>query len=61
VNTWKGTKLGRNHVTKTVNYPMEPPVGGDHNQVWLNCNGDVYTKASRTRTRCTRWSTARSG
>ncbi|MFE2534377.1 DUF3105 domain-containing protein [Streptomyces sp. NPDC059371] len=44
VNTWKGT-LSRNHVTKTVSYPMEPPVGGDHNQVWMNCNGDVYTKA----------------
>jgi hypothetical protein len=44
VKTWKGT-LGRNHVTKTVAYPMEPPVGGDHNQVWMNCNGDVYTKA----------------
>ncbi|MET8858277.1 DUF3105 domain-containing protein [Streptomyces sp. NPDC004579] len=44
VKTWKGT-LSRNHVTKTVSYPMEPPVGGDHNQVWMNCNGDVYTKA----------------
>ncbi|MGC0341305.1 DUF3105 domain-containing protein [Streptomyces sp. SLBN-8D4] len=44
VRTWKGT-LGRNHVVKTVSYPMEPPVGGDHNQVWMNCNGDVYTKA----------------
>ncbi|MEU1038938.1 DUF3105 domain-containing protein [Streptomyces sp. NPDC005551] len=44
VKTWKGT-LGRTHVTKTVKYPMEPPVGGDHNQVWMNCNGDVYTKA----------------
>ncbi|MFD4632722.1 DUF3105 domain-containing protein [Streptomyces sp. NPDC058284] len=38
-------KLGRTHVTKTVNYPMTPPVGGDHNQVWMNCNGDVYKKA----------------
>ncbi|MEV7070752.1 DUF3105 domain-containing protein [Streptomyces sp. NPDC093990] len=47
VKTWKGT-LGRNHVTKTVSYPMEPPVGGDHNQVWMNCNGDVYTKAIGT-------------
>ncbi|MEU6821302.1 DUF3105 domain-containing protein [Streptomyces atriruber] len=37
-------KLGRTHVTKTVNYPMTPPVGGDHNQVWMNCNGDVYKK-----------------
>ncbi|MFD7708006.1 DUF3105 domain-containing protein [Streptomyces sp. NPDC059785] len=44
VKTWKGT-LGRTHVTKTVDYPMNPPVGGDHNQVWMNCNGDVYTKA----------------
>ncbi|MGW1715308.1 DUF3105 domain-containing protein [Streptomyces sp. NPDC002156] len=44
VKTWD-TKLTQNHVTKTVNYPMEPPVGGDHNQVWMNCNGDVYTKA----------------
>ncbi|QJT01287.1 DUF3105 domain-containing protein [Streptomyces asoensis] len=44
VKTWKGT-LGRTHVTKTVKYPTEPPVGGDHNQVWMNCNGDVYTKA----------------
>ncbi|MET9252920.1 DUF3105 domain-containing protein [Streptomyces sp. NPDC003717] len=43
VRTWKGT-LARNHVAKKVTYPMEPPVGGDHNQVWMNCNGDVYTK-----------------
>lgn len=44
VRTWKGT-LGRTHVAKTVKYPVEPPVGGDHNQVWMNCNGDVYTEA----------------
>ncbi|GAA5000788.1 DUF3105 domain-containing protein [Streptomyces siamensis] len=44
VKTWQGT-LARNHVSKTVTYPMEPPVGGDHNQVWMNCNGDVYGKA----------------
>jgi uncharacterized protein DUF3105 len=44
VKTWKGT-LGRTHTTKTVTYPMEPPVGGDHNPVWQNCNGDVYPKA----------------
>ncbi|GAA3065783.1 DUF3105 domain-containing protein [Streptomyces glomeratus] len=43
VRTWKGT-LGRTHTTKTVSYPMEPPVGGDHHPVWQNCNGDVYTK-----------------
>lgn len=44
VKTWN-KKLTQNHVTKTVNYPMEPPVGGDHHQVWMNCNGDVYAKA----------------
>lgn len=41
VRSWKGT-LGRNHVTKAVDYPVSPPVGGDHNPVWMNCNGDVY-------------------
>jgi hypothetical protein len=43
VKTWKGT-LSRTHVDKPVKYLSEPPVGGDHNQVWMNCNGDVYTK-----------------
>src|SRR3954468_23491462 len=28
---------GRNHVTGNVSYPQTPPVGGDHNSVWLNC------------------------
>ncbi|TQK44084.1 uncharacterized protein DUF3105 [Streptomyces sp. SLBN-118] len=40
--SWDAKKLGRTHVTKTVSYPMKPPVGGNHNQVWMNCNGDVY-------------------
>ncbi|KAA0916192.1 DUF3105 domain-containing protein [Streptomyces apricus] len=44
VKKWS-TKLTQNHVAKDVTYPMEPPVGGDHNQVWMNCNGDVYEKA----------------
>jgi hypothetical protein len=44
VRTWKGT-LSRNHVTKDVSYPMKPPVGGDHDQVWMNCDGDVYDEA----------------
>jgi hypothetical protein len=43
VKTWEG-KLSRNHVTKAVKYASVPPVGGDHNPVWMNCNGDVYTK-----------------
>ncbi|MGW2520968.1 DUF3105 domain-containing protein [Streptomyces sp. NPDC001617] len=44
VRTWTG-KLSRTHVEGTVKYPMHPPVGGNHNPVWLNCNGNVYTKA----------------
>ncbi|MER6129852.1 DUF3105 domain-containing protein [Streptomyces sp. NPDC001795] len=43
VQTWTG-KLSRTHVTTSVTYPMHPPVGGNHNPVWLNCNGDVYTQ-----------------
>ncbi|MER7486636.1 DUF3105 domain-containing protein [Streptomyces sp. NPDC126497] len=42
VRKWQG-ELGRNHVTKAVDYPVSPPVGGDHNPAWMNCNGDVYT------------------
>lgn len=42
--SWDAKKLGRNHVTEPVTYPMTPPVGGDHDQVWMNCNGDVYDK-----------------
>ncbi|MFF2329513.1 MULTISPECIES: DUF3105 domain-containing protein [unclassified Streptomyces] len=38
-------KLSQNHVEKKVDYPMNPPVGGDHNPVWMNCDADVYTKA----------------
>jgi hypothetical protein len=41
---WDAKKLGRTHVTKTVTYPMTPPVGGDHHQAWMNCQGDVYPK-----------------
>ncbi|POX46316.1 DUF3105 domain-containing protein [Streptomyces sp. Ru72] len=46
VRIWTG-RLSRNHVTTSVPYPMHPPVGGDHNPVWLNCNGDVYTEPVR--------------
>ncbi|MFE7468144.1 DUF3105 domain-containing protein [Streptomyces sp. NPDC057499] len=41
--TWD--KLTQNHVEKKVDYPMNPPVGGDHNPVWMNCDADVYSKA----------------
>ena len=30
------------HVTGTVNYPQTPPVGGEHNPVWLNCG--IYSE-----------------
>ena len=36
--------LGRNHVQTPVTYPQKPPVGGDHNPVWLTCMGNVYDK-----------------
>ncbi|KUN05421.1 hypothetical protein AQI95_15930 [Streptomyces yokosukanensis] len=44
VKTWTG-KLSRTHVATKVSYPMHPPVGGNHNPIWADCNGDVYTKA----------------
>ncbi|GGT45493.1 membrane protein [Streptomyces kurssanovii] len=43
--SWDAKKLGRNHVETAVSYEMKPPVGGDHSQVWMNCNGDVYKEA----------------
>lgn len=30
-------KLTQNHVKGCVDYPVSPPVGGDHNQAWANC------------------------
>jgi hypothetical protein len=41
--TWD--KLEQDHVDKQVDYPMNPPVGGDHHQAWMNCDADVYTEA----------------
>jgi hypothetical protein len=34
--------LTHNHVAGTVEYAVTPPVGGDHNPVWMNAG--VYTK-----------------
>ncbi|GAA3500920.1 DUF3105 domain-containing protein [Streptomyces prasinosporus] len=42
--TWDAKKLGRNHVKTAVEYPMNPPVGGDHNKAWMTCDGTVYNK-----------------
>ncbi|WP_328353937.1 DUF3105 domain-containing protein [Streptomyces sp. NBC_00445] len=36
--------LSQKHVNTPVDYKMSPGVGGDHNQAWMNCNGDVYDK-----------------
>ncbi|MFE2474836.1 DUF3105 domain-containing protein [Streptomyces sp. NPDC059389] len=43
--SWDAKTLGRNHVETPVKYPMNPPVGGDHNPRWMNCDGDVYKNA----------------
>ncbi|WP_033309295.1 DUF3105 domain-containing protein [Streptomyces iakyrus] len=43
--TWDAKKLGQKHVTGTVKYPMNPPVGGNHNRAWMTCEGNVYTQA----------------
>lgn len=40
------TGLTRNHTTNHVAYPQNPPVGGDHAPVWLNCG--TYTKPVNT-------------
>jgi hypothetical protein len=34
--------LTREHVRVAVDYPVRPPVGGDHSDHWQNCQGDVY-------------------
>jgi hypothetical protein len=36
------TDLEQTHVEGTVDYPMNPPAGGPHNQVWLNCG--IYSE-----------------
>lgn len=43
--TW--SDLGRNHVTDDVAYAMTPPVGGDHDPIWQNCDGNVYAAPIR--------------
>jgi hypothetical protein len=36
-------KKSNNHKTGPLTFPVTPPVGGQHNPVWQNCMGDVYT------------------
>ena len=31
------------HVNGVVKYDASPPVGGNHSQLWANCNGNIYT------------------
>jgi hypothetical protein len=45
--TWNTGKLGYKHVKGTVAYPMNPPVGGNHSQDWMDCDGDIYDKPIR--------------
>jgi hypothetical protein len=40
VQTYGG--LTRAHTEDPVDYPQSPPVGGDHNPVWLDCMGTVF-------------------
>ncbi|MFL6178596.1 MAG: DUF3105 domain-containing protein [Actinomycetes bacterium] len=40
VQTYGG--LTRSHTEDPVDYPQSPPVGGDHNPVWLDCMGTVF-------------------
>lgn len=38
------TIASREHKTGVLTYTTNPPVGGDHNPRWENCNGDVYAE-----------------
>jgi hypothetical protein len=37
--------LTRRHVAGPQTYKTSPAVGGDHNETWQNCEGDVYAAA----------------
>lgn len=45
VRTFGG--LARGHTTDDVDYPQSPPVGGDHDQQWLDCTGTVFVEPVR--------------
>lgn len=35
-------KKEKNHVKTAVNYPESPPIGGNHNPVWVGCDQKSY-------------------
>lgn len=37
-------KKEKNHIQGKVNYPETPPVGGNHNPVWVACDQKVYSQ-----------------
>ncbi|MGP4029027.1 DUF3105 domain-containing protein [Actinomadura sp. 3N407] len=39
--------LSRDHVTGAVDYETDPPMGGEHDGAWQNCNGRVYDSPLR--------------
>ncbi|WP_207400588.1 DUF3105 domain-containing protein [Actinomadura roseirufa] len=39
--------LGRDHTTQAVKYATSPPMGGDHDPVWQNCDARVYDRPLR--------------
>jgi hypothetical protein len=39
--------LTQNHTGSTVKYDTTPPMGGDHDPMWQNCDGRVYTSPLR--------------
>jgi hypothetical protein len=43
-NSSDKTIAARGHKPGVLPYSTNPPVGGDHNPRWQNCNGDVYTE-----------------
>ncbi|WP_433323939.1 DUF3105 domain-containing protein [Spirillospora sp. CA-294931] len=39
--------LGRDHTTGPVKYETNPPMGGDHDPMWQNCDARVYDRPLR--------------
>jgi hypothetical protein len=39
--------LAQNHTSGTVRYDTTPPMGGDHDPMWQNCDSQVYDRPLR--------------